>query len=83
MTTCSNQTLLVNELFMDGFPSVHDFRASCLDRLCCLPFISNLMFPVTVFGSDSLTHSLISTLLFKVVLAVEVISNISSFAPFL
>ena len=52
-----------------------DFRTSCLDGMCRLPFISNLMFSVTVSGSDSLTHYLIFMLFFKVVLAVKVIAN--------
>jgi len=72
---CSKQASLVKEWSMDGFPNVDDFSTSCLDGKFCLPFMSDSMFSVTVTGIDSLIHSLILILLFKVVLIVEVIAS--------
>ena len=72
---CSKQASLVKEWSMDGFPNVDAISTSCLDGKFCLPFMSDSMFSVTVTGIDSLIHSLILILLFKVLLNVEVIAS--------
>ena len=84
MMVCSKQASLVKEWSLDGFPNVDGFSTSCLDGKFYLPFMSDSMFFVTVTGIDSLMHSLILILLFRVVLNVEVIASFwSSCAIFL